>query len=125
MSAGEGGSPLVILVFDAGDGPHLERWAREGYLPTLDSLMKQGCWADIQESATGEHGIRLSLWSGVSTAVHGYYTYRRLKPGAYELEAISAGQTGVLPFWSLLRGSGKKIAILDAPEVVQIGRAHV
>ncbi len=65
--------PLVILFIDSGDPDFIERWANEGYLPTIQSIMKQGCWSRIvgQEHLT-EHGTSLSLFSGISRNQHGY-----------------------------------------------------
>jgi predicted AlkP superfamily phosphohydrolase/phosphomutase len=112
-------TPLVILAYDAGDLEFLLSWAREGYLPTLDSILKRGCWG----RTTGpehvcEHGSWVTTFSGVSRREHGYYSYRQLKPGAYELVGFSPQDTLAVPFWHYLRRTDKKVAVIDAPEVL-------
>jgi predicted AlkP superfamily phosphohydrolase/phosphomutase len=109
--------PLIILGFDAADPDLLQRWAQEGHLPTLASIMKRGCWT----KATGPellspHGRWLSLLSGISRSEHGYYYFRQLKAGTYGLEDVTARDAAALPFWSHLRGRDKRVAIIDAPD---------
>lgn len=111
-------SPLVILGFEVGDPDSIERWAREGALPTIASIMKRGCWGRTTgpELICGQ-GVGLSLFSGVSRSEHGYYYFRQLKPGTYDLQCISARDADTLPFWSHFRGREKKVAIIDAPDI--------
>jgi predicted AlkP superfamily phosphohydrolase/phosphomutase len=109
--------PLVILGFGVGDPDSIERWAQEGYLPTIASIMKRGCWGRIAgPERVSEHGTAISLFSGLSFDQIGYYYFRQLKPGTYELESVTARYSDALPFWSDLRRGKKKIAIIDAPE---------
>jgi hypothetical protein len=110
--------PLVIFGFDAGDLDLLQRWAQEGYLPTLASIMKRGCWARITgPDLLSPHGLWLSVLSGISRSEHGYYYFRQLKPGTYGLHDVTVRDAAALPFWSHLRGRDKKIAILNVPDV--------
>lgn len=67
-------SPLATLALDAGDSDFIERWVREGYLPTIASIMKRGSWGKIAgPEHICEHGKWLSALSGVSRGDHGYY----------------------------------------------------
>lgn len=110
-------SPVVVIALDAGDPEFIQHWAQEGYLPTLSSLMQRGCWGTIADrEQLSEWGTWTSLLSGVSRSRHGFYYFRQLVPGTYDLRLFTAHDTGVLPFWSHLRGSGKKVAIIDPPE---------
>jgi predicted AlkP superfamily phosphohydrolase/phosphomutase len=109
--------PLVILGLDAGDPNFIFRWAREGYLPTIASLMNQGFWGrTVGSELISEHGVWVSLFSGISRAVHGYYYFRQLQPGTYDLQTVTGRMVKVLPFWASLRGRGKKALIIDAPD---------
>ena len=110
-------SPLVILVFDAGDAGLIERWADEGHLPTIKGLLERG----VQSRLTGpelvsENGIWVSLFSGLSRAQHGYYYWRPLKPGTYELELSNQRLDRAVPFWEHLRQTGMRVAVVDVPE---------
>jgi len=47
--------PLVIIGIDAGDPHFIQNWAQKGYLPTIVSMMKQGCWGQ-----TGGAGVSMA-----------------------------------------------------------------
>ncbi|HWO41019.1 MAG TPA: alkaline phosphatase family protein [Candidatus Eisenbacteria bacterium] len=110
-------APLVILGMDAGDPDFIRQWAAQGYLPTIASIMERG-----SSSRTGgaelltEHGVWVSIFSGISRAQHGYYYFRQLKPGTYDLQTVTGPDIDAPPFWSYLRGTGIKVAIIDAPD---------
>lgn len=109
--------PLVILAFDAGDAELIEQWADEGHLPTMKGLLERG----VQSRLTGpefisESGTWISLFSGLSRAQHGYYYWRPLKPGTYELELSNQRADRAVPFWEHLRETGRRIAVVDVPE---------
>lgn len=114
-------SPVVIIGLDAGDPDFIEQWASEGQLPTIAGLMKRGCWG---RTAGPEHvceiGTGLSLFSGISRSRHGYYYFRQLRPGTYDLQAFSAHDAGTLPFWAHLRGREKRVAAVDPPDGVLV-----
>jgi predicted AlkP superfamily phosphohydrolase/phosphomutase len=117
MSKAHHSPPLLIFGLDAGDAEYIQRWAQEGYLPTIASIMEQGCWGHIGgPDLMSTHGAWLSLFSGIPRLEHGYFFNRQLKPGTYEFQNISPSDTGVQPFWSHLGRSSKKVAIVDALE---------
>ncbi|MDE3041408.1 MAG: alkaline phosphatase family protein [Nitrospirota bacterium] len=109
--------PLVIFGLDGGDAGFIQRWAQEGYLPTIASIMQRGCRGEISgPELMSTQGAWLSLFSGVSRSEHGYYYNRQLMPGTYDLRNVSVHDTHVLPFWSRLLNGSKKVAIIDALE---------
>ena len=109
--------PLMIFGLDAGDAEYIRRWAQEGYLPNISSIMEEGCWGHIGgPDLMSTQGAWLSMFSGIPRHKHGFYFNRQLIPGTYELQDISPSNTGVQPFWSHLRGSSKKVAVIDALE---------
>lgn len=110
--------PLAILAFDSGDAGLIEQWAAEGYLPTIKGLLERG----VQSRLTGpefvsENGIWISLLSGLSRSQHGYYYWRPLKPGTYELELSDQRVENAVPFWGHLRESRMRVFIVDVPEM--------
>jgi len=110
--------PLVILALDAGEASFIEQWADDGHLPTIRGLIKRG----VQSRLTGpelfsENGIWVSLFSGLSRGQHGYYYWRPLKPGTYELELSNQRVDKAVPFWGHLRHTGMRVAVVDVPEL--------
>ncbi|WP_017715767.1 alkaline phosphatase family protein [Kamptonema formosum] len=109
-------SPLVILGFDVGDLDSIQRWAKEGYLPTIASIMERGCWGQTGgPELVCSHSLWASMFSGISRNEHGYYYFRQLKPGTYDLQPVSEPHAKISPFWSCLQGTDKKVAVVDAP----------
>ena len=110
-------APLVVLGFDSGDPRLLRRWAQEGQLPTLASIMERGCWGQTTSPELMlEHGAWLSIFSGISRARHGFYYFRQLKPGSYDLQLTYGPEVNAPPFWSLWREGGKRVVVADVPE---------
>ena len=113
--------PVVIIGLDAADPDLMMRWAAEGYMPTLASLMQRGCWARTAgPELICEHGIWVSLSSGVQRSRHGYHYFRQLQPGTYDLKNVTGADINVLPFWSYLRGKNKRVAVVDVPDAFPI-----
>lgn len=114
-------SPLVIFGLDAGDADLIKRWTHEGHLPTISSIMRRGCWGTLTgPEQISEHGVWISLLSGISRGKHGYYHWRPLKPGTYELQLSNLREVDAVPFWAHLQGHNKRVAIIDAPEVYPV-----
>lgn len=109
--------PLIILGLDAGDPDLIERWVKEGRLPTIASIMERGCWG-----RTGgpemiiEHGVWFSLFSGYNRSQSGNYYFRELKPYTYDLQLITERDLEIPPFWASLLDSNKSVAIIDPPD---------
>lgn len=110
-------SPLVIIGFDAGDPDLLSRWAANETLPTVGSILRRGCWGRTAgPEMISEHGMWVSITSGVSRGKHGYYYHRQLVPGTYDIAALQGRNLGVEPFWRRL-GEDIRIAIIDVPDI--------
>lgn len=110
-------SPLIVLGLEAADLHLITQWAKDGLLPTIASVMERGCWGRLAgPEMVSEHGVWVSLYSGLSRPQHGYYYWRPMKPGTYDLELADFQALGTLPFWTDVRGRPRKVAIIDPPE---------
>jgi predicted AlkP superfamily phosphohydrolase/phosphomutase len=111
-------APLLIFGFDAGDPRLLLRWAQEGHLPTFASVMDRGCWGQTSgPELTLEHGAWIGIFSGLSRARHGFYYFRQLKPGSYNLQLVYGPDVNAPPFWASWQDKHKFAVVADAPEV--------
>jgi predicted AlkP superfamily phosphohydrolase/phosphomutase len=114
--------PLFVFGIDAADPGFIAEWAREGHLPNLAALMQRGCWGRTGGAELlSEHGVWISLLSGVSRADHGYFYFRQMRPGTYDLVTATGYDLDVTPFWSYVSGTGRRSAIIDAWELAPEG----
>ncbi|MBN1493521.1 MAG: alkaline phosphatase family protein [Candidatus Omnitrophica bacterium] len=109
---------IMAIGLEAAEPSLIEQWAREGHLPTIASLMQQGAYTRITNSAELACS---TTWSSISCGVkpgkHGMaFCHRQLKSGTYEVRKKGAGEAGRTPFWVALDHNGKSIAIMDVPE---------
>jgi predicted AlkP superfamily phosphohydrolase/phosphomutase len=112
-------APLVLLGIDAGDPGLLEAWAAQGRLPAIASLMERGSHARTGgPELVCEHGVWVSLLSGISRAQHGYFYFRQLRSGSYDLEERTGLDVAAPPFWEALRDEGARVALVDIPDSV-------
>jgi len=113
--------PLVILGIDAADVRLIRQWVSEGHLPTFARFMQKGSWGmTVGSDMMIEHGIWVSLLSGLSRDQTGYYDFRQLKTGTYQMELKTSKDAKANPFWFHLRGRDKKVAIIDAQDTYPI-----
>lgn len=109
--------PLIVLGIDAGDPDFLMRWAREGQLPTLSGIMQRGAWGRTGGAELiSEHGVWVSIFSGISRRDHGYFYFRQLEPGTYDLHTVTGLDVDAPPFWTRLDPNGRRFAVVDIPD---------
>lgn len=112
---------VILIGLDSADPDLVQKWCREGRLPFLSSLMESGVYARLH-STRGLFSD--SPWptfhTGVNPAKHGYYNYIQLMRGTTDFLKVDARSCRYLPFWWLLRGAGKKVAVFDVPKTYPI-----
>ena len=109
--------PLVVVGLDASAPERLVEQGRRGNMPVLGSLLERGSHARLAgPEILGPHGSWLTIFSGKTPAEHGVYASSLLVPGTYETRRFDVVASAVQPFWERLRGTGRRVAIVDAPE---------
>lgn len=108
---------VLLIGLDMADADLVERWARDGTLPNLQSLITAGSWGRL---ATTADVLHTSTWPTIFTGVlpgkHGvYYPYQPC-PGMQTARAIGPGQYGEPPVWQVLDRAGRRCVVFDAPE---------
>lgn len=113
----ESGRPkTLVLGLDVGDGALIRRWAGEGRLPALASLIEQGAWSWLDTTADTLHvSAWPTIYTGAMPGEHGvYFTFQPL-PGVQGYEKFRGDQYGRPTFWNLLSRAGVRCTVLDAP----------
>lgn len=108
---------LLVLGIDAASPDLLLRWAADGTLPRIGSLLQRG----LSGPSLGPAGFFIgSTWpsftTGRSPAGHGIHYLVQLSPGTYRYHRPEQGEyLKAAPFWRALSAAGKRVAILDVP----------
>lgn len=117
----EKGRPLLIIGLDGGDPEFIRQWVAEGRLPTLARLMEGGCHGTTGgPELLSEHGVWVSTVTGVSRGQTGFFYFRQLEPGTYQLRPFSGLDVEVEPFWNRLRGGERRVVVVDVPDVFPV-----
>jgi predicted AlkP superfamily phosphohydrolase/phosphomutase len=110
--------PLVVIGLDAGDPHQIRKWADEGHLPAIKSILDRGCHAITSgPELVSEHGVWVSIFSGLSRGAHGYYYVRQLSPGKYDLREATGAELDAPPFWGVPEAAGLKVLTVDVPDM--------
>lgn len=113
---------VIAIGLDAADPYLTEHWIKQGYLPTITSLIDHGSWGNLMSNTDISSGVTWpSVSTGTSPAKHGvYFSHRQLKTGTYEICKKYANHVKGDPFWILPSQAGKRVAILDVPHTYPI-----
>ena len=118
MSPTRSTAPVLVFGFDAGHPDDLVRWAKEGHLPALATVLERGGWARTAgPELLSEHGVWVPLLNGISRGDLGYYYFRQLEPRTYNLQPITGLDLTYTPLWARL-ADRRRFAIIDVPETL-------
>lgn len=110
-------SKVVVIGVDAANPTLLRRWAEEGVLPNVRTLLDRG----LTGSTRSVDGFFVgstwpSFYTGVTPARHGCHYLLQLKPGTYDLYPVAGhGVARYEPFWRRFSRAGRRVAVLDVP----------
>jgi predicted AlkP superfamily phosphohydrolase/phosphomutase len=109
--------PVIVIALDGAEYSLIQRWCREGYLPTISSLIDNGCWGILDSTASISSGtVWPSTNTGLSPHKHGvFYGHKEFVNGTYQIKRKYANEVNGAYFWKWLSQAGKKIAIFDIP----------
>ncbi len=109
---------LIVIGVDAASPALIQRWASEGKLPALRSLMDRG----VSGTVAGVEGFYVgstwpSLYTGLNPARHGIYRIEQFCSGTYGFFKPFDQSDGVggTTFWRLASDAGRRVAVLDVP----------
>ena len=72
---------VLIVTFDSAEPQLVRQWARQGLLPSLNQLLSDGDFRDIENFAGFGNGVFWpSIYTGTDPSYHGGYYLRQPKP---------------------------------------------
>lgn len=107
---------LVIIGMDGADPDLARRWASEGRLPALQSLLERGRGGVLWSTP---NAMSPAAWSSFATGLnpgrHGVFYFLDRKPGTYELMHAGSRTREGLSFWRAASEAGKRVCLLHEP----------
>jgi predicted AlkP superfamily phosphohydrolase/phosphomutase len=112
-------APAVLLGLDAADLGLIQRLGAAGTLPNLSRLLARGCTGVIRGEAERFAGaVWPTFYTGQPVSHHGVYHNKLWRQEHMRCEIAAEDWCPQPPFWERLRGSGRRVAILDVPMTV-------
>lgn len=107
---------IIVVGMDGADPALALKWAAEGHLPALKSLIDRGASGVLNSTA---NAMSPAAWSSFATGLnpgrHGVFYFLDRKPGTYDLMHSGPRTREGASFWRTLSDAGKRVAILHEP----------
>ncbi|HKU61333.1 MAG TPA: alkaline phosphatase family protein [Gemmatimonadales bacterium] len=112
-------APAVLLGLDAADLGLIQRLGASGSLPNLYQLLARGRTGLIRGEAERFAGaVWPTFYTGQPVACHGVYHNKLWRQEHMRCEIAAPDWCPEPPFWERLRGSGRRIAVVDVPMTI-------
>jgi predicted AlkP superfamily phosphohydrolase/phosphomutase len=107
---------VTIIGLDGATFRLIQPWVREGKLPLLGRLMKEGTWGELESTI---HPLSPQAWAsfmtGKNPGKHGIFEFIEHKPYSYDLHYVNGGFVQSKKLWELLSNAGKRVCIINVP----------
>ncbi|HEV7767485.1 MAG TPA: alkaline phosphatase family protein [Thermoanaerobaculia bacterium] len=104
--------PVIFIGLDGADWQLLEPWMRDGSMPNLQSLVREGTAGDL---LTEHPPLSPLLWStmmtGASPLEHEILDFTRFHPATGRKEPITSDERKVPAVWNMATQAGKSSAV--------------
>src|SRR5690242_527944 len=90
--------------------------AAGGSMPNLGALLERS-WSRPVANPKGllVGGVWPTYWSGNGPGTHGFYCFRQVVNGTYEIERRTPADIAIPPLWRVVSDAGRRCAVIDAP----------
>lgn len=113
-------SKILIIGIDGATWDVLDPWIRDGSLPNLDRLRKNGRWGRLLSTIPP---ISAPAWSSFMTGKgpgkHGVFHFTDLfgekEPGERKLQIVNARSLKSSTLWDIMGHHGRKVAVINVP----------
>jgi predicted AlkP superfamily phosphohydrolase/phosphomutase len=112
-------APAVLLGLDAAEYALVQRLVADGGLPHIARLLAGGRSGIIRGEADRFAGaVWPTFYTGQPVSRHGLYHNKLWRQERMRCEIAAADWCAEPPFWERLRGSGRRVAVVDVPMTV-------
>lgn len=116
------GARVLLVSWDGAERDLVDRWTRDGRLPTLARLRADGEWREVVSPAgLGDSAAWTSFATGVDVGEHGRPYWQALAPDGHRLYYRPRNDTPVPAFWDELARDGARVGVIDVPSLAGSG----
>lgn len=107
---------VLVIGLDGATLDLVEPWARQGKLPVLAKLMKQGSYSSLSSvMPVLSSAAWASFMTGMNPGKHGFYDFVRREQESYRLRPLHRGQMQGMTLWKLLSKHGRRVGVFNVP----------
>ncbi len=107
---------ILVVGLDGATLDLIKPWAAEGFLPTLNRLMRDGAHGVLRSTLPP---MTAPAWTSFATGTnpgrHGLYDWVSREPGSYRFSPVTALDSQAPTIYSLLSQAGRRICALNVP----------
>lgn len=105
---------VVVIGIDGATWYVIRQLAREGQMPNVDRLMKNGAWGDLQTMApTVSPAIWTTIATGYSPERHGITDFATQIPDSGAMTLIGSTQRREAAIWNLASDAGISVGVVN------------
>lgn len=103
----------LVVSLDCVNADLLDRWSREGRLPTLNRLRETSATARVRAKSISVESDWNTFYAGRQPAEHGHVSYDEIIPGTYRSAITTGCRSQFEPFWQTVSQNGGRAVVLN------------
>ena len=110
------GPPTLLIGLDGATFEIIDPMLREGKLPNIRRILKEGARATLVSSTPPLSPIAwTSIATGVNAGKHGIYDFAHREAGSYDFLPYSSKDKRARAIWNMLGEEGKRVCVVNVP----------
>lgn len=107
---------VVIIGLDGATFSLVMPWIKEGKLPVLTKLIKEGAWGSLKSTIPINSAAAWSSFiTGKNPGKHGIFDFRYHDGKSYDIRFINSSCRRGKSLWKILCEQGKKVGVFNVP----------
>ena len=109
-------SKVLVIGLDGVSFRLINEWMRNNQLPTLRSLMEDGCWSELESVYPPlTPAAWTSFYTGKNPGKHGLFDYQLRRQGSYQMIPTHSAMVKSDSLFKILSRKGKKVGVVNVP----------
>jgi predicted AlkP superfamily phosphohydrolase/phosphomutase len=107
---------VLVIGLDGATFDLIDPWIREGHLPTMARLLRDGVHAPLISTPQYNSAQAWSTFiTGKNPGKHGINDFTQSRPHSYEMRFINAASRDGKSLWRILSDAGKNVVVMNVP----------